>query len=138
MPNIESNLTQSTEAGGLPAAKLVPVVIAVNMDGTPISGGGGSGPTTPVKAPALTGGTERSGTSTGAAQQLAAANANRRSLLVQNTSDTDMRVSLNGAASATKGYLLKPEGSFNVPTSGAVSLFCTETGKTFEATETSV
>ena len=138
MKNLEIKNTQSITEFGVPAKQPVLFFTPVDEEGNVITGGGGSGPTTPAKAPALTAGTERTGTSTGAAQQVAAANANRRALLIQNTSDTEMRVSLNGAASATKGYIIDPKGAFNVPTSGAVSLFCAATGKTFEATETSV
>lgn len=85
--------------------------------------------------------TDRSGTVTagGTQQQLAAANANRVGLMVQNTSAGDLRVSSRGNASATAGILIKTGDLFIWPVHGtpvvAISIFGATTGQAFEAME---
>ena len=140
MSNLVTNLTQSTDAGGLPAKKTIDFVIAVNADGTPISGGGGGGPTEPVKAVPLTQGTNRSGaiTAGGTAQSLAAVNNTRRSLVIQNKSDAVLIVNEHGAASATDGFEIEPKAGLAITSRNAVSVFGATTGQRWQATETSV
>lgn len=86
--------------------------------------------------------TDRSGTITtgGTAQQLMAANATRRGWYIQNNSDTVMWVSDVGTAAATQPSLkLLPDAYYEPPQSGvdsgAISLFCATTGKTFTSRE---
>lgn len=142
MTNLVTTLTQSTDAGGLPAKKTIDYVIAVNADGTPISGGGGGGttPTEPAKAVPLTQGTNRSGTITagGTAQQLAAANNNRRTLNIQNRSDDVLIINEHGAASETAGFELAAKAGISIQSRNAVSVFGATTGQRWAATETSV
>lgn len=141
MTNLVANLTQSTDAGGLPAKKTIDYVIAVNADGTPIQGGGGSTPSTdPIKLAPLTQGTNRSGTVTagGTAQQLAAVNNNRKSLVIQNRSDAVLIVNEHGAASETAGFELAPKAGISIQSRNAVSVFGSTTGQRWSATETSV
>ncbi len=88
----------------------------------------------------LPAGTDRSATITtgGTAQQLAAANASRKSLTVQNISDADMWINEIGGAAAvdTAGSWKVPAGSvFSVSTNRAVSIVAAATGKKFTATE---
>lgn len=84
--------------------------------------------------------TDKSGTITtgGIAQNAIASNANRKGWVLQNTSDTDMYVSDSGTASASS-FLLKTGASARSDsmsvTTGAISLYCATTGKTFAATE---
>lgn len=83
--------------------------------------------------------TDRGATITigGTAQQLAAANAVRRYLVVQNDSDEDMRVHPSGTASSTAGALLPPSAVWEPipPPVGAISIFAATTGKRFQAWE---
>lgn len=98
----------------------------------------GGEPVTPGATAALPAGTDRSGSITtgGTAQNVAAANTARRGFTLQNTSDTEMRVSESGtAASATTGYQIAPGGRFTASTNRAISVFGATTGKTFAATE---
>ena len=86
----------------------------------------------------LPAGTDRSGSITvGAAQQtLAAANASRRGLTMQNTSAAEMRVTESGAvATATTGYQIAPGGTFRASTNRLISVYGGTTGQTFAATE---
>ncbi len=88
----------------------------------------------------LPAGTDRSGSITagGTAQQLAAANANRKSLTVQNISDADLWINEIGGSAAvdTTGSWKIPAGSaFSVSTNRAVSIIGATTGKKFTATE---
>lgn len=88
----------------------------------------------------LPAGTDRSGSITagGTAQQLAAANANRKSLTVQNISDADLWINEIGDSAAvdTAGSWKIPAGSaFSVSTNRAVSIISATTGKKFTATE---
>lgn len=89
--------------------------------------------------PVLPAGSGLSGSITtgGVAQTVATANANRRGLTFQNTSDTEMRVTESGAAAtATTGYLVAAGGGmFRASTNRAISVFCATTGKTFAGTE---
>lgn len=86
----------------------------------------------------LPNGVDRSGSITtgGTAQDVAPANAARQGLTIQNTSDTPMRVTENGAdATSATGYLLAAGAALNVSTNKRVSIFCATTGKSFAATE---
>lgn len=88
----------------------------------------------------LPAGTDRSGSITtgGTAQQLAAANAARKSLTIQNISDADLWVNEIGgtAAADTSGSWKVPAGSvFSVSTNRAISIIGATTGKKFTATE---
>lgn len=84
----------------------------------------------------------RSGTiaSGGVAQTLAAANAARRGLLIQNVSVTDLWVSAVGAAGATQPSTWLPSGSYlEFPAYGvpktAISIYGATTGQPFTAME---
>lgn len=73
-------------------------------------------------------------TSTGAAQTMVAANASRRLLVIQNTSDTDFWVNEIGTAAVGVGLLLAPGKvlaweDFSAPQT-AISVFCGTAGKT--------
>lgn len=140
MTNFVMEHTQSIEVGGVPAKQPVLRVIAMNADGSPISGGGGGGSTDPVKLAPLTQGTNRSGTVTagGTAQQLAAVNNNRKSLVIQNLSDAVLIVNEHGAASETAGFELAPKAGISILSRNAVSVFGSTTGQRWSATETSV
>lgn len=88
----------------------------------------------------LPAGTDRSGSITtgGTAQQLAAANAARKSLVVQNISDADLWINEIGgtAAADTAGSWKVTAGSaFAVSTNRAISIVGATTGKKFTATE---
>lgn len=88
----------------------------------------------------LPAGTDRSGSITtgGTAQQLAAANAARKSLVVQNISDADLWINEIGgtAAADTAGSWKVTAGSaFAVSTNRAISIIGATTGKKFTATE---
>lgn len=88
----------------------------------------------------LPAGTDRSSSITtgGTAQQLAAANAARKSLVVQNISDADLWINEIGgtAAADTAGSWKVPAGSaFAVSTNRAISIIGATTGKKFTATE---
>jgi hypothetical protein len=95
-------------------------------------GGGGSG---------LPSGTDRSGgiVAGGVAQQLAPANAARKSLTVQNISDADLWINEIGgdAAVATAGSWRVPAGAvFAASTNRAISIIGATTGQKVTATET--
>lgn len=81
--------------------------------------------------------TDGSGTSTGASQQVFAANAARKYLLIINNSDTEMWVNSPEAASASQPSIrLVPNGGFFeplLPPNGPVNLFCASAGKSFTA-----
>lgn len=86
--------------------------------------------------------TDRSGTITagGTAQQIMSSNATRLHLLVQNVSDTDQWICWTGTATAGAGSVKLAAGaSYENPAhfcpTGAVSIFCSTTGKAFTATE---
>lgn len=140
MANFPMEHTQSTDMNGVPAKTPIQRVIAMNADGTPISGGSGGGSTDPVKLAPLTQGTNRSGTVTagGTAQQLAAANNNRKALVIQNRSDAVLVVNEHGAASETAGFELAPKAGISILSRNAVSVFGSTTGQRWSATETSV
>jgi len=85
---------------------------------------------------ALPAGTDRSGVTVVGAIDVAPANSARMGLTIQNTSDTAMRVTENGAtATATTGYLLPVGGLFKTSTTRRISLYCATADKTFAATE---
>lgn len=75
----------------------------------------------------------------GTAQTLAAANAARRGLFVQNVSSGDLRVSARGGATGTAGLLLTPGALYEWPAhmtpTGAISVWGAATGQAFEAGE---
>lgn len=87
--------------------------------------------------------TDRSGTITlgGTPQQAMAANSTRSHLFFQNISDTAMYIRWTGTAAASSGSVLIPAngGSYENPShfcpTGALSVFCATTGKSFTATE---
>ncbi|PKP99605.1 MAG: hypothetical protein CVT74_07435 [Alphaproteobacteria bacterium HGW-Alphaproteobacteria-13] len=88
----------------------------------------------------MSAGTDRSGTiaAGGVAQQLAPANATRKSLTVQNISDADLWVNEIGgdAAVATAGSWRVPAGAvFAASTNRAISIVAAAAGKAFTATE---
>jgi len=86
--------------------------------------------------------TDKSGTGTsgGVAQTLAASNASRTGLWVQNQSTGDLWISSVGTAAATQPSLWLPAGAYyefpetGVPTT-AVSIFGATTGQAFAARE---
>ena len=83
-------------------------------------------------------GSDRGGSITtgGTSQVVAAANATRKALLFQNTSDTDMWVNEHGSAAAVgTGWKVGPGVGVPISTNKQVSVFCATTGKTFAATE---
>ena len=68
------------------------------------------------------------------AQQIQAATAWRRYFEFQNNSSLDMRVSFGGTASATNGFIIKPDQSYNtssILSTQSISLFATTTGQQF-------
>lgn len=98
---------------------------------------------TPVASPAtsLNVGTNKSGSITvgGTAKVLAALNASRRSLTIQNTSTGDLFINEHGTATADgNSFILEPKASANIQTRNAVSVLGMTTGQTWAATETSV
>jgi hypothetical protein len=89
----------------------------------------------------LPSGTDRSGTiaAGGVAQQLAPANAARKSLTVQNVSDGDLWINEIGNAAAIDsagGWKVGAGQVFAVSTNRAVSIIGATTGQKFTATET--
>lgn len=87
--------------------------------------------------------TDKSGTITsgGTAQDVAAANPARQFLVFQNTSDTDMRISVTGTPTATVGILCPANGGgyeWNTPgfiPTSTLKVFCATTGKAFTCNE---
>lgn len=82
--------------------------------------------------------TDRSGSVTtgGTAQVLAAANALRRGLTIQNTSSGDLRVTENGTtATISTGYKLAAGATATVNTRNLISVIGATTGQTWAATE---
>lgn len=82
----------------------------------------------------------RSGTTTGADQTVAAANPERRYLLVQNVSDTAMTIDFDTAAVAGTGILLAASGGIQVWDNnaipvGALHLVCASGSKAFVCKE---
>jgi hypothetical protein len=97
-----------------------------------------TGPITPTKGTL----TDRSGTITagGAAQQVAAANANRQYFLFENVSDQDMWINFGVAAvAANPSFKIVPTGSLVMEssfiTTESISVFAATTGKAFSAKE---
>lgn len=87
---------------------------------------------------ALPAGTDRSGTIAigGTGQTLAAANASRKGLTIQNTSNEDLRVREDGStASSTTGYLLPAGASASINTNKLISIWGATTSQSFAATE---
>jgi len=79
-------------------------------------------------------------TTGGTHQQVFASNANRKFLLVQNVSDTDMNLGIGYNPSATTGIFLAKSGSGIVFESGfiptqEIRILCATTGKAFVALE---
>lgn len=122
-------------------------VIIVDVNGNPVGSSAGGSGSTPVAQSALT---DRSGTITtgGTAQQLAAANASRRYLLIQNLSTGVLWVNTTGTAAVGQpsialkacgvandgtGGAIVFEGSYIPP--GAVSILGASTGQAFAARE---
>lgn len=90
---------------------------------------------------ALPAGTDRSGSiaAAGAAQPLAAANAARKGLRVQNISAGDLWINETGGTAAVDGagsFKLAVGASFEVATNQAVSILGATLGQKFSATET--
>lgn len=107
------------------------------------NGDGTGGSTVPilVRDAALPAGTSRSGaiTAGGTAQDLAAANAARRSLTGQNISAGDLWINENGgtaAADSTDAYRVIAGGAFKISTNEKISIVGATTGQKFTATET--
>lgn len=85
--------------------------------------------------------TDRSTTTTGSSQEVAAANKHRLGFLIQNISDTDMYINFGATAAASAGsILLEANGGYwetpphGVPTA-AINLFCSAGAKDFTAKE---
>lgn len=92
-------------------------------------------------APALTAGTDRSGTITTAntAQQLAPANTARSSLTGQNVSAGDLWINEIGgtaAVGAAGSYKIVSGAAFSIATNRAISIVGATTGQAWTATET--
>lgn len=86
--------------------------------------------------PVLPNGNPLDGVTVAGNKQLVPANASRRGLTFQNTSDTEMRVTENGtAATSTTGYQLAPGGKFTASTNRAINVYCATAGKAYAATE---
>ena len=106
--------------------------------GLPYRAGGnqdGGGNTVTVAGP-LTAGVDRSNTTDAGAKAVAGANASRRGLTLQNTSDTEMRVTENDVvATSSTGYQIAAGGTFKANTTRSISVYCAVAGKTFAATE---
>jgi hypothetical protein len=71
----------------------------------------------------------------GTAQTLIVANANRKYLVIQNTGTLDLRIKFGGTASATVGFILKPDSSYTTDImgvyTGAISVFGTTTNQPY-------
>lgn len=94
----------------------------------------------PVTQPALSAGTDRSGSiaTGGTAQQLAAANAARKGLRIQNISAEVMWVNQTGGTAAAAGagsFKIAVDGTFEITTNQAVSIVAATLGSKFSATE---
>lgn len=82
-----------------------------------------------------------SGTTTGVNQLVVAANKQRRGIMIQNISDTDMYISFGVAATAGAGSFLLPKngGMWTSPPHGvpvgALNLICASASKAFTAKE---
>lgn len=85
-------------------------------------------------------GSRKTGTITAAntSQSVAAENANRLALVLQNTSDTVMYVNQDGAAATTSDFKVSPGEYFKATTSNEVTIICASAGKTFAAIETDI
>lgn len=89
----------------------------------------------------LPAGVNKSGSITtgGTAKVLAALNASRKSLTIQNTSTGDLFINEHGTATANgNSFILEPKASANIQTRNAISVLGMTTGQTWAATETSV
>jgi ABC-type multidrug transport system fused ATPase/permease subunit len=126
---------------GFPAAGVIADDVRawlVGADGsTPVS----STNPLPVTGGALPEGTSRSGaiTTGGTAQDLAPANASRKSLTGQNISAGDLWINENGgtaAADGTDSWKVIAGASFKISTNEKVSIIGATTGQKFTATET--
>ncbi len=155
LENITVTVANPT-AAGLTDAQLRATPVAVTGTFTPAAGGATAANQTselakldqlhadltqaapanlPPKAK-LTAGVDRSGVTVAGAADVAAANANRLELILQNTSDAEMRVTENGVtATATTGFKLLAGLTVKVSTSNRISVYCATAGKTFAATE---
>lgn len=105
-----------------------PVVI-VNADGTPVS-------TTTALLPA---GTDRSGAAATSSGPLAAANANRRSLSIQNVGANNIGVNEFGGTAAIGSagtYTLVPNATMTVRTNRAITVIAATGATAYTATET--
>lgn len=90
------------------------------------------------QAVALTTGVDRSGTAGATSTQLAAANAARRGLNIQNTSGGTLginEVAGTAAIGAAGTYTIPAGGSFNVRTTQRVNVVGSAAGLTYTATE---
>lgn len=131
-------IVSDTDEDGNAVRGILPKYQSVDPSGAAKPSGTSTDPIS-TQGGALPAGTDRSGTITtaGTAQVLAPANANRRGLTIQNTSDTAMFVSESGTpASATYGYLLDVSSApFKVSTNRVIYIWCGAAGRSFAATE---
>lgn len=113
---------------------LIQKVITVDTSGNPVDGGEGGSSVLPA-------GTDRSGaiTTGGTAQQLAASNSSRASLMGQNISAGDLWINEIGGTAAvdTSGsYRIASGECWAIRTNRAISIIGATTGQKFTATET--
>lgn len=86
--------------------------------------------------PVLPAGTPRTGVTISGVKNVAAANTSRRGLTMQNTSDTEMRVTEDDTdPTATVGYQVAPGGKFTASTNKSIRVYCATAGKGYAATE---
>lgn len=115
-------------------------VYLVNQDGNPAAAGGSADPVNTQPSP-LTAGTDRSGSTSSTANTsttLAAANATRRGLNIQNISANPMGINEFGGAAAigTPGtYTLAAGSAINVRTNRAVTVVSASASQPYTATE---
>lgn len=114
--------------------------MAQNSMGQPvvITNGASSPISTTTTSSALPTGTDRSGTATTSSAPLAAANAARRGLNIQNIGANNIGVNEFGgtAAIGTAGtYTLVPQATMNVRTAGAVNVIAATGATAYTATE---
>ncbi len=79
----------------------------------------------------------RSGTITTAStsQEVAPDNPDRTGFTFQNVSDTNMYLSEDGTTASTADFLISPGMRADIETSSSISVFCSNAGKAFAASE---
>jgi len=130
-PIVETIIASAEKPDGSPALLQVTTEGALKVDGISGGGGGGttSGPTTVASTLIIT--------APITPQQVFAAST-RKYLLIQNNSDTDMRIAFGTNPTVTQGILLPANGGGFVAEDGfvpdqQVNIICSANGKAFYA-----